>query len=162
MKSKKEIPIKISFPVGLYFQQLFSADIYVKFINPFNFWRRYRIDHLENCRAIDIVRHLECCRQIEWQPTQVPQEPVKTLKAIGSYRGLPWEKTPQNTILMSQPSFELKYHGVTYRTSSVAPTKAHKLEINQPLLSSQNNSEEHPTSHDQPNLEASGNISQLM
>lgn len=59
--------IKIGFPFGLYLKQLFSADTYVRYINPFNFWRRYRIDHLETCRELSTVKHLESCHKLDCQ-----------------------------------------------------------------------------------------------
>ncbi len=69
MTIREKQKIKVNFPIAQYFQQLFCPSLYVKFINPFSFWRRYnRINHLEACRAINIVQHLERCRQIEWQP----------------------------------------------------------------------------------------------
>ena len=46
----------VNFPVLKYFQQLFASDSYVKFINPFRFWRRYRINHLEACWSINLVQ----------------------------------------------------------------------------------------------------------
>ena len=154
MTIREEQKIKVNFPISQYFQQLFSPDLYVKFINPLSFWRRYRINHLETCWAIDIVQHLERCRQIEWQParsrsaslrgasllrsprsasaslrSQRDTEPIKNFTEIGTYRGVPWEKTPQNTILISQPSMKLKYRGVTYRTSNIVAVNTNKIEI---------------------------------
>lgn len=82
MNSPKKRTIKIKFPWSLYFQQLFSADIYVKFINPLSFWRKYRIEHLENCRAINIVQSLECCLQMEWQPPQLDRQLLPKLNQI--------------------------------------------------------------------------------
>lgn len=55
---------KISFPLALYLKQLFFADIYVRFINPFNFWRRYKIAILETCRQLDTVKYLEHCYKL--------------------------------------------------------------------------------------------------
>ena len=131
MNSQEKSTIKIKFPWGLYFQQLFSADIYVKFINPFDFWRRYRIDHLESCRAINIVERLEYCLQIKYQPTQSDKKLLKNSSKISLYQGLIWEKKPQNIIMMIQPSFELQYRGVTYFTGSMVGINANKLAINQ-------------------------------
>ncbi len=118
MNSPKKT-IKIKFPWCLYFQQLFSADVYVKFINPLSFWRRYQIDHLENCRAINIVQRLECCLQIEWQPTQLNKPPLANRSKSRSYQGVIWEKKAQNMILMTQPSLKLQYRGVTYFTDNM-------------------------------------------
>ncbi|MDJ0569853.1 MAG: hypothetical protein QNJ53_12500 [Pleurocapsa sp. MO_192.B19] len=66
MTTTEKRPTKISFPFGLYLRQLFSADTYVRFINPFSFWRRYRINHLETCGELDTVEYLERCHQIKW------------------------------------------------------------------------------------------------
>lgn len=130
MKTQEEQQIKLRFPFSLYFQQLFCPDAYVKFINPFGFWRRYRIKHLETCWDINIVRYLEQCHQIEWQlvRSHLDNKPNKNPIQTGIYRGLPWKKTPQNTILISQPSFELKYRGVTYITSGIVAVNNNKVE----------------------------------
>ncbi len=153
MTIREEKKIKVNFPISQYFQQLFDPDLYVKFINPFNFWRRYRINHLENCWAINIVQYLERCRQIEWQPgrsrsdllrsprsasaslrSQRDTEPIKNFTEIGTYRSVPWEKTPKNTIFISQPSMKLKYRGVTYRTSNIVAVNTNKIEIKPGLV----------------------------
>jgi hypothetical protein len=104
----KAAPIKLNFPFGLYFQQLFCSDIYVKFVNPFSFWRKYRIAHLETCWELNVVRYLEGCYQLEWQPA-TPQFPPTD--------------TYQNVILISQPRLELKYRGVTYSISGLSAIK---------------------------------------
>ena len=110
MTARERQKLKVNFPLKQYLQQLFVADTDLKFINPFSFWRRYRINHLETCWAINPVQHLERCYQIEWKPLPSQAETVMN-------SSLPWEKTIQNTLLISQSSFELKYHGVTYRTT---------------------------------------------
>lgn len=130
MKPKEKQKIKISFPLGLYFQQLFCPKTYVKLIDPFSFWRRYRINHLEACWDFNMVRYLERCRQIEWQPTRQQQnnKSVKKCNEIGGTNiGLPWEKTPQNTILISQPSMKLKYRGVTYLTNPIVAVNTNQV-----------------------------------
>ena len=129
MKTQEKQKIKINFPLSQYFQQLFASDIYVKFINPFSFWHRYRINHLEACWEINIVQDLERCHQIEWQPVGSYQDDKlsKNLSKTGKYRGVSWQKTPRNTIFISQPSFELKYRGVTYRTSGIAAVNLGKV-----------------------------------
>jgi hypothetical protein len=71
MTTQDRKPIKISFPIGLYFEQLFSADTYVRFINPFGFWRRYRINHLETCHELDPVQYFERCYQKSWLSTRL-------------------------------------------------------------------------------------------
>jgi hypothetical protein len=115
MKIQKVQQIKLRFPLHLYFQQLFTPDLYVKFISPFSFWRRYRINYLETCWEFNWVRHLENCRKIDWQPEifqKVSSSGKRPLTSIS--RGLLWEKTPKTTILIAQPTIQLKYRGVTY------------------------------------------------
>ena len=111
----------VNFPVLKYFQQLFASDSYVKFINPFRFWRRYRINHLEACWSINLVQYLERCHQLEWSPVQLQENPdfMNNLSQIPIYLGLPWEKTSQNTLLITQTPFELKYRDVTYLTDEI-------------------------------------------
>lgn len=74
MKAKKERKTKISFPLGLYFQQLIYPNTYVRTIDPFTFWHRYKIKHLETCWEINLVSYLERCRKLEWQPSLQQQE----------------------------------------------------------------------------------------
>ena len=121
--------IRVNFPLRQYFQQLFEAKGYVKFINPVSFWRRYRINHLEACWAINIVQQLEQCYQREWQPGRARAhrgngagqdfELRKNSTEIVTEGGLPWKKTAQNAILMPQPRMKLKYRGVIYQTSNL-------------------------------------------
>ena len=161
MKTKEEQKIKIRFPLGLYFQQLFDPDTYVKFINPFRFWLRYRINHLETCWKLNTVQYLERCRQIESQLEQPQQnnEAIKNFIQTGTYRGVPWEKTLQNTILISQPSFELKYRGVTYRTHGIVAINANKVEP-KPSQVTLDSSEKLSTPNNSHNSDTSSNISQ--
>ena len=111
MTTREGQKLKVNFPLKQYLQQLFASDTDLKFLNPFSFWRRYRINHLETCWAINPVQHLERCYQIEWKPLSLKAETVMDFS-------FPGEKTIQNTLIISQPSFELKYHGVTYRTNN--------------------------------------------
>ena len=166
MKTKEEQKIKISFPLGLYLQQLFCPDIYVKFINPFKFWRRYRINHLEACWEINTVRYLERCRKIEWQPARQQQnnKPIKNFTEIDTYRCF-WENTPHNLILISQPSMKLKYRGVTYLTNRIVAVNASKVETQPSQVtldgSEIDGSEKISTdSNNSNNSETSSNISQ--
>ena len=78
---------KVNFPVIKYFQQLFASESYVKFINPFRFWRRYRINHLEACFSINLVQYLERCYQLEYLPVQPQVNPdfLKNLSKIPIY-----------------------------------------------------------------------------
>ncbi len=111
MNKRQTRAIKISFPFGLYFEQLFSHDTYVKFINPFNFWRKYRIEHLESCRELNTVRYLENCHQLEWQPLKLPNS------SIGNSSQKLTDTS--NAIFVFEPGIELKYRGVTYRTQKI-------------------------------------------
>ena len=160
MKIKEAKKSKISFPLGLYFQQLVFPDTYVKFINPFSFWRRYRINHLEDSWEFDIVQHLERSHQTEWQPVHSQQdlESIKNLLQTGTYRGVPWEKKPQNTILISQPSLELKYRGVTYRTNGIVAINANKVKIEPGSVTSNNSEKINPGSNNSNISKTSSNI----
>ena len=68
MKIREEQKSRVNFPLRQYLQQLWGSERQVRCINPFSFWRRARINHLEACWAINIVQQLERCYQIEWQP----------------------------------------------------------------------------------------------
>ena len=114
-------PIKLGFPYRLYFKQLFSQDIYVRLINPVNFWRRYRIDRLEACHELNTVQHLENCYQIEW----------RSIHSFGIERNINYTNTSisallkpvdSNTIIISQPTIQLKYRGVTYCIRNITKT----------------------------------------
>lgn len=115
MKAQAEPKTKISF-LGLYFRQLIDPHTYVRSFNPITFWHRYRIKYLESCWEIDLVRHLERCHKLAWQPEPVPKPPESPTKS-NIYQSLPWQHTPQHTIIIAQPRFELKYRGVTYLTN---------------------------------------------
>ena len=164
MTIRGEQKIKVNFPISQYFQQLFCPDTYVKFINPFSFWRRYRINHLDNCWAINIVQYLERCRKVKWQPARPQQdneEPIKNFTATGTYRSVPWEKTHQNTILIAliaQPIVELKYRGVTYRTSGIVAVNANKVEIKPSLVTLDSSEKLSPSSNNSNNSETSSNL----
>ena len=110
--------VKISFPFSLYFKQLFFHDTYVRFINPFGFWRRYRIQHLETCHEQDIVQHLECCHQLKWQASKAINCGDTKFTEIFLHSHFLQQITP-NTILITQPSIKLKYRGVTYQTKKI-------------------------------------------
>lgn len=68
MKTKEKQKIKIGFPFKLYFKQLFCPDLYVRLINPFRFWHRYKLDRLEACWDFNTIQHLERCKKLKLQP----------------------------------------------------------------------------------------------
>lgn len=113
MKTKEIPKVKnhqISFPWRLYFQQLFATDIYVRFINPLRFWRRYKIDLLEGCHQFNTVRYLENCSQDKQQPNQ------KTDAVNDELQG---EKRQTAIIFIPLPDLQLKYRGVAYHTNKI-------------------------------------------
>ena len=114
IQKDREIPKrKISFPFLLYFKQLFAANIYVKFINPFDFWRRYRINHLEKCREINTIQDLENCYKVELQSKKLQNNEFFFPKNVYEI------DLSKNKILVSQASVKLKYRGVAYYTSRI-------------------------------------------
>ena len=94
----------------LYFKQLFYRNIYVRYINPFSFWRRYRINHLETCCQQDRVQYLERCYQLWRSP-----KPADYRKKV-SCRAKSFDQSSLNTILIIRPLTKLKYRSVTYQT----------------------------------------------
>ncbi|MBE9048431.1 hypothetical protein IQ255_29290 [Pleurocapsales cyanobacterium LEGE 10410] len=117
MTIREQRAIKISFPWNLYFKQLFATDNYVKFFNPFNFWRKYRTNHLEACREFEPVEHLERCYEIEGQ---VKIANYKTNNnTTDTHNTLPWNRISNNQILVVQPSIKLKYRGVEYQKTQI-------------------------------------------
>ena len=81
MKTKEKQKIKIGFPFKLYFKQLFCPDLYVRLINPFRFWHRYKLDRLEACWDLNTIQHLERCKKLKLQPDkqQENNEPLANL-----------------------------------------------------------------------------------
>ncbi|MBE9045492.1 hypothetical protein IQ255_13960 [Pleurocapsales cyanobacterium LEGE 10410] len=121
MNIEEKRVVKMSFPFGQYFEQLFAADTYVRFINPFGFWRRYKIEHLETCRELDTVKHFENCHQLDLQSAR-----SMNLGSNGSnedYTGILnnilTEQSESNRIYISQPNIKLKYRGVSYYAKDV-------------------------------------------
>ena len=115
MATRPTKPTTIGFPWNLYLRQLFSPDTYVKFINPFNFWRRYRIDHLETCHERDIIQHLERCYH---KPARTPKS-SRTVKdqQTAETDDLGHLSSPQPSpqiLLVARPKIKLKYRGVAY------------------------------------------------
>lgn len=159
MNIRHETKIKFDFPLGLYFQQLFDANAYVKFFNPYNFWRSYRIQHLETCWEFNTVKYLEDCYQIEWKPEKSATiKPVEISTKTDSYKILPWEKTPRNTILMVQPPMELKYRGITYTTSRIVAVDVNHIKGDRHRTESSSLSKFPDRFNHNDNSEASNNI----
>lgn len=114
--NREKYPIKIGFPFSLYLKQLFSTDAYVRHINPFSFWHRYKIDRLETCYELNTVQYLERCHQLDWQlavPTKIGSD-----RYIDPGNSL-IQQAKLNTIYVSQPLIELKYRGVSYYTRDI-------------------------------------------
>ena len=109
---------KIGFPFGLYLKQLFSADTYVRYINPFSFWRRYRINYLETCYELNTVQHLEHCYQLDCRVTKHTK-----IALDRKYTDTPTDslirQAELNTIYISKPLIKLKYRGVSYYTRDI-------------------------------------------
>lgn len=128
MNKRQTKGIKISFPFGLYFEQLFSNDTYVKFINPFSFWRKYRIEHLESCHELNTVRYLENCHQLEWQPLKLSNSDISNSSQKST--------DTSNAIFVFEPGIELKYRGVTYRNKKIVSVNVNinSLQINSEAL----------------------------
>ncbi len=120
MTIKEQRLTKISFPFSLYFKQLFAADTYVRFINPFSFWRRYRINHLESCRELDTVEYLERCLQIKWRsPKLLNSRDTRNFLARSALTDLTEQEIVPHKIFIFRPSIKLKYRGTTYHTKQV-------------------------------------------
>ena len=95
----------------LYFKQLFYRNIYVRYINPFSFWRRYRINHLETCCQQDRVQYLERCYQLKRSP-----EPVSQRKEVNCESEISFKQSSLNTTLIVRPITKLKYRSIIYQT----------------------------------------------
>ena len=128
MNAGEKLPIKIGFPFGLYLKQLFSANTYVRYINPFSFWRRYRINHLESCCDLNTVRHLERCYQLDL-PEAKPTKIWSDRECIDVLIYSILQQAELNTIYISQPPIELKYRGVSYYTRDVVNININIVEI---------------------------------
>lgn len=153
MAIKKKHPTKISFPFGLYFKQLFSTDTYVRLINPFSFWHKYRNNYLETCCQLDTVEYLERCHQIEWRRAKLlpHQETKNTQSNLSCFL----EQIEPNTIFIVQPSIKLKYRGVTYQTKEILGININHVKIDSNLANV--NSDEQPLNADNINTpETSG------
>jgi hypothetical protein len=138
MNTRETRPVKISFPFRLYFEQLFSHDTYVRFINPFSFWRQYRIKHLESCRELNTVQYLESCHQLEWQSWKLPHSGINENSLKISTLSTSFEQKTSNTIFVLQPTIELKYRGVTYRTRKIVSVNISSVQVEPGLLKPNN------------------------
>lgn len=113
MNTKEARPIKVNFPFSLYFKQLFAQDTYVRFINPFIFWRRYRINFLDTCCELNTVEHLESCYSLEWQSSKsIGYRNNQSFEGISSSSQVPAQQMSLHKIIVVIPGVELKYRGV--------------------------------------------------
>ncbi|MEM7759210.1 MAG: hypothetical protein AAF298_13955 [Cyanobacteria bacterium P01_A01_bin.40] len=113
MSTGEKRQIKIGFPFNLYLKQLFSTDSYVRDINPFSFWRRYRINHLETCHELNTVQYLERCFQLDWRSVK-PTKNSLALKKIDTSGNNLIKQERLKKVYISRPQIELKYRGVSY------------------------------------------------
>ena len=137
MNTGEKRAIKIGFPFSLYFKQLFSADTYARYINPFSFWHRYKIDHLKACHELDTVKYLENCRQLDYQAikhTNVSSDIDYTNASMDSLV----RQARSNTIYISQPRIELKYRGVSYFIRDISNIDVHVVKIDPRVASWKN------------------------
>ena len=135
MTIREKHPTKISFPFGLYFKQLFSADTYVRLINPFSFWHQYRNNHLETCCQLDIVQYLERCHQIEWRRANLlAHQETQNFTDISNLSCFPFEQIEPNMIFIVQPSIKLKYRGITYQTKEILGININHAKIDSDLV----------------------------
>jgi hypothetical protein len=115
MDAKEARQIKINFPFNLYFKQLFAPDTYVRFINPFSFWRRHRINHLETCCELNTVQYLEKCYHLERRFSKsIGERNNQSLKEIPSYGQVPTQQISLHKIIVVIPRVELKYRSVDF------------------------------------------------
>ena len=137
MNTVEKQAIKTGFPFGLYFKQLFSNDTYVRYINPFSFWRRYRTNHLETCYRLNIVQYFERCYQLDSRfakPINIGSEQNSTNISTNHFT----ESAKLNTIYISQPRIELKYRGVSYYTKDLINIDIRVVEINSDIVKANN------------------------
>jgi hypothetical protein len=130
MNTKEARPIKVNFPFSLYFRQLFAQDTYVRFINPFSFWRRHRINHLETCSALNTVQYLESCYNLEWQSSKsIDYRNNQNFKEISSSSQVSAQQISLHKIIIVIPSVELKYRGVAYCPKETLSININNLEF---------------------------------
>ena len=148
MNREEKRSTKISFPLALYFQQLFAADSYVRYINPFSFWRKYKINHLETCRELDTVKYLEHCYCLKSRSPRLSSI-NKNTEYIDNLVYIPYRKTDSNTIYISQPIIILKYRGVSYFAKDIYNIQIHCVRIDPQTIKL--NSYQQPPTPDRPN-----------
>jgi|GEM_PF-3031657 len=135
MNTGERRAIKIGFPFGLYLRQLFSADTYVRYINPFSFWHRYKINHLETCHELDTVEYLENCRRLNCQVVKHTNIGSDIDYADTSMDSL-LRQTRSNTIYISQPVIKLKYRGVSYYAKDISDVDIRVVAIDPSIVKS--------------------------
>jgi hypothetical protein len=118
MNTGEKRATKIAFPFSIYLKQLFSVDTYVRYINPFSFWRRYKIKHLETCRDLNIVQHLERCHQLNCHPEKLSKILLDREHKNTSTNSL-IQQAESNLIYVFLPRIKLKYRGVSYYTKNI-------------------------------------------
>lgn len=133
MNTKEKRAIRIGFPFGLYLRQLFSPDTYVRYINPFSFWHRYKIDCLKACYEIDTVEYLENCHRLNYQAVKHTSIGSNIDNANVSMDSL-LRQTQSNTIYTSQPLIKLKYRGVSYYTKDISDVDIHFIGIDPSIV----------------------------
>jgi hypothetical protein len=113
MDAKEARQIKVNFPFDLYFKQLFAQDTYVRFINPFSFWRRHRINHLETCCKLNTVQYLENCYHLGRRSSKsIDYRNNQSFNEISSSSQVPAQQMSLHKIIVVIPRVELKYRRV--------------------------------------------------
>jgi hypothetical protein len=130
MNTQEARQIKVNFPFSLYFKQLFAQDTYVRFINPFSFWRRHRIEYLETCCELNTVQYLENCYNLKWQSsTSIDYRNNQSFKEISSSSQVPPQQISLHKIIIVIPSVELEYRGVAYRPQETLNININNVEF---------------------------------
>lgn len=149
MNTEEKRLIKINFPLALYFKQLFAADTYVRYINPFSFWRKYKINHLETCCELDTIKYLERCYRLQERSPRLSNI-NKNAEYINNLVCAPYKQTDLNTIYISRPIVLLKYCGVTYLIQDIYNISISCAKIDP--LAIELNSWEQPSTPNRPNI----------
>jgi hypothetical protein len=130
MNTKKARQIKVNFPFSLYFKQLFAQDTYVRFINPFSFWRRHRIKYLETCCELNTVQYLENCYNLEWQSSKsIGYRNNVSFKEISSFSQVSAQQISLHKIIIVIPNVELEYRGVAYHPKETLNININNVEF---------------------------------
>ena len=121
--------IKRSFPLSLYFKQLFCSNCYVRLINPWKFWHQYQLEYLEACWNFNIIQHLERCKQKKLPPSKLNYSHKYFENQTATYRESNFTgiTASQSIILITQPSIKLKYRGVTYFANHIVAVDVNKI-----------------------------------